>query len=152
MGTTFDLYFPASTKTRVRPQAAISTQVAPRGTETILLVDDEVMIRDLTSAMLKRLGFRVCLATDGVQALETHSKRGDDIDAILLDASMPRMDGRECLTHLLGMDDKVRILLSSGHDLKAESDAQLAQGVIGIIQKPYHLTELARRLREILDL
>ena len=128
-----------------------ASEALPRGSETLLVVDDEHMVRELTVEMLERLGYRPFLAFDGQMAIETYMAMKDEIDAVLLDLCMPRMDGRECLARLKEIDPEVRVLFASGHDLEQETECLLKQGAKGIIQKPFRLSDLAYGVRNLLD-
>jgi CheY-like chemotaxis protein len=123
----------------------------PRGTETILLVDDEPIIRDMASDLLQRLGYTVHLASDGLDALERFQELRGEVEAVLLDASMPRMGGLECLRQLQKLKPDIRVLLTSGHDLISDLNAQQIPGAWGFIQKPYRFSELAHCVRTLLD-
>ncbi len=151
-GTTFQIYLPvtkpASEAQEVKREP---DSELPEGNETILVVDDEPILRDLTSRMLQKLGYKVYVASDGVMALETYTKIPGEIGVVLLDISMPKMDGRECLARLIEMEPNVRVLLASGHDMTDEIESLKALGAKDVVQKPFSLDDLAHRLRAILD-
>ncbi len=118
-----------------------------QGEGTILLVDDEETVRTMGARALAALGFAVIAACDGHQALEVYREHRDEIALVLLDLTMPRMDGEEALCELRLIDPEVRVVMSSGY---TESDvvARLAgKGVAGFLQKPYALAELREKLR-----
>jgi DNA-binding NarL/FixJ family response regulator len=75
----------------------------------------------------------------------------DEIDLIILDISMPGMNGRECLKRLKALNSDVKVIFSSGHDLTSEVDALKALGALGLIQKPYLMTDLGKRIRSVLN-
>lgn len=151
LGTTFKVYFPEhQEKIQAEEQDAVPVGL-PKGSENIMVVEDEELIRGLVAEMLQRLGYRVFTASDGVMALETYNEMKNEINGILMDISMPRMGGKECLLHLKKTNPNVRILFASGHDMSHEYEGLMAMGASGIIQKPYRLADLAHRVRDMLD-
>ena len=125
---------------------------APEGTETILLVDDEDMIWDVIIDMLQGLGYSVILAANGREAGEVYAANADSIDLVLLDMVMPEMTGSEAFYRLRDMDPDVKVLLSSGYVGEGEAQSLLRDGALGFLEKPYSVEQLARRMRDILDL
>ena len=123
----------------------------PRGTETILLVDDEDMIWDLVIDMLMQLGYTVLLAGNGREAVETYRGNPGGIDLVIMDMVMPEMNGREAFERLKACDPEVRVLLSSGYVSEKDAHYVMEAGALGFLRKPYHLRELAREVRRILD-
>ena len=140
---------------RVSPAAASAVEVSeesmPRGTETILLVDDEDMIWDLVIDMLMQLGYTVLLAGNGREAVETYRGNPGGIDLVIMDMVMPEMNGREAFERLKACDPEVRVLLSSGYVSEEDAHYVMEAGALGFLRKPYHLRELAREVRRILD-
>ncbi|MCE9613591.1 MAG: PAS domain S-box protein [Lentisphaerae bacterium] len=153
LGTTFEILLPASDQVRGRGVAAVGTsRPTPwRGEGTILLVDDEEAVRDLARRMLERLGFQVLLATDGRQALELFRARHADIRVVILDLTMPHMDGAEALLALRAIDPSVRVMMSSGFNERDVQQRFGERGAAGFIQKPYQLARLSDTLRRVLD-
>ncbi|HEV3383484.1 MAG TPA: ATP-binding protein, partial [Gemmata sp.] len=115
---------------------------------TILLVDDESMIRGLGQVVLDRAGFRVLTADDGVEAVEVFAKEHERIDLVILDVTMPRMSGRDAFGHLLEIDPSARILFSTGY-----SDEHIAEleGAVGLLSKPYRPNELLTAVQSALE-
>jgi two-component system cell cycle sensor histidine kinase/response regulator CckA len=115
---------------------------------TILLVDDESMIRGLGQVVLDRAGFRVLTADDGVEAVEVFAKEHERIDLVILDVTMPRMSGRDAFGHLLEIDPTARILFSTGY-----SDEHIAEleGAVGLLSKPYRPNELLTAVQSALE-
>lgn len=122
----------------------------PKGNETILLVDDEIIVRQLVSKLLQRLGYRVYVASDGEMAANIYLEMDGEISLVLLDLSMHDMNGGKCLKNLLTIDPNVRVLGSSEHVIQLKSDKILSTQVKGIIQKPYRIRELAKMIRAAL--
>jgi two-component system, cell cycle sensor histidine kinase and response regulator CckA len=147
-GTRFDIYLPRSTKPSLQSPAP---QVLPiSGSETILLVDDEPLIRELGRAILGRQGYRVLLAEDGAVGVDVYRRYGDAIDLVLLDLSMPNMSGKEALSELRRLNPNVRVLIASGYSPDQFDPAEL-DGVLGYISKPYKPPDLIRSIRAALD-
>lgn len=117
---------------------------------TILLVDDEETIRSLCQRMLERLGFNVLTAGDGADAIEVFRAHAGEIRCVLLDLTMPRMDGKEAFGEMRRIDPGARVVMSSGYDEQEVASQFSSQGLAGFIQKPYRVTSLKAVLREVL--
>jgi two-component system cell cycle sensor histidine kinase/response regulator CckA len=117
-----------------------------RGKGTILLVDDEESLLALGARMLEHLGFTVLTAADGLQAVERYREKGEAIDLVLMDLTMPHMDGVEALDELRRRNPEVRVVLASGYAKEDVSSRFEGKKPAGIIQKPYTLA----KLREVL--
>ena len=148
-GTTFVIYLPASeAEEEDETQADYSIT---KGSEQILLVDDEegpVMVEKL---MLKELGYRVMTAESGKEAIEIYAKNTDTVDLIALDMIMPEMSGKATFEELKKINPDVRVLLVSGYSLNKQVEDLLDLGCSGFIQKPFDIIELSRTLRDIFD-
>ncbi|WP_051292884.1 response regulator [Citrifermentans bremense] len=143
-GTTFKLLFPATALPSVLP-AVEEREVQPwHGSGTVLLVDDEETIRALGSEMLKELGYQVVTACDGRQAVELFQSR-DDVSLVILDLTMPHMDGEECFRTLRRLDPTLKVVMSSG--FTQQEVTEKLDGIAGFIQKPYKLSTLRELLR-----
>ncbi len=149
-GSTFALLFPAEDE-RARPAPS---RVAPaeewRGRGTALLVDDEETIRTVGRRMLERVGFQVLTAEDGGQALEVYRLHGAEISVVLLDLTMPHMDGEQTFRELRSLDPEACVILSSGYTEQDTADRFRDLGLAGFVQKPYTLEQLRERLRTAL--
>ena len=121
-----------------------------QGTGTVLLVDDEETVRLLGTEMLEMLGFTVLAAENGRVALDLYRSRQNDIVAVLLDLTMPRMDGEETFRELRRIKMDVRVIISSGYNEQEVSLKFIGKGLAGFIQKPYKLQDLAHTLQEVL--
>jgi len=148
LGTTFDVYLPASRGDVLREEPALSGIEPGRG--MVLVVDDEPMIREVTREMLAGLGYDVLTAESGPEALEVFGARGPEIDVVILDMIMPGMGGGEVNQALQAMRPGVRVLLSSGYSLEGQASEILEKGVLGFLQKPFRLDELSRKIREVI--
>ncbi len=150
VGTTFTVFLPATDK-QPKPAEAPAPVDRQGGSETILIVDDEPMIREVGGEMLRRLGYRVICAEGGKEALEVFSRADSHIDLVILDMVMPGMSGQQVFERLRAADPKVRVLLASGYSEAEEAKEIMDQGCDGFIQKPFDLNEISRKLRLILD-
>ena len=148
-GTRFIIHLPRSAKAVAFPKA-VPSNLPVSGTETILFVDDEPMIRELGRAVLTKQGYQVLLAEDGAVAVEQFRQHGERIDLIVLDLSMPNMSGKEAFRHIRMMDPRARVLFASGFSGDQFEPGEL-DGVLGFIPKPYLPSDLTRAIRTALD-
>jgi DNA-binding NtrC family response regulator len=112
------------------------------GQVRILVVDDEAVLREMTAEMLKSRGYEVLLAADGIEALDIYRREWGTIALVVLDMIMPRLGGLETFRRLTGMDRKARILLCSGHAHSQQAHQAVLEGAIGLLPKPFGMTEL----------
>jgi two-component system cell cycle sensor histidine kinase/response regulator CckA len=117
---------------------------------TILLVDDDPMIRTVGQEVLERLGYRVAAARDGPEALETYQKLGG-ADLVILDYYLPGQDGFQLLREFKARDAKVRVLMASGFLGPREAARLKDGGALGLINKPYRVGELSRWIEQALE-
>ncbi len=122
-----------------------------KGTETVLLVDDEDRIIDIGKKILNIMGYKVLVARSGKEAIELYKKNQARIDIVVLDMIMPEIGGGEAYDKLKEINPHVRVLLSSGYSINGEATEILERGCNGFVQKPFSMKELSRRIREILD-
>jgi signal transduction histidine kinase/integral membrane sensor domain MASE1 len=115
---------------------------------TVLVVDDEELVRKVAGTMLRRAGLRVFEARDGVEALEVYERRGDEVDVVLLDLTMPRMGGAETAAALRALDPAVRLVLSTGYSDQAAGAA--GEGML-LLRKPYRRAELLKQVRAAME-
>ncbi len=146
-GTTFKMLFPALPE---REDAARSRESSPlagwRGKGTILLVDDEESLIALGARMLEHLGFTVLTAADGLQAVDSYRERGKEIDLVLMDLTMPHMDGAEAFGELRRLNPDIRVVLASGYSHEDVASRFAGKGLAGVLQKPYTLAKLRESL------
>ncbi len=116
----------------------------------ILIVDDEEAVREVASLMLKRFGFDILTAGDGIEALEVYKENGSDIVMVLLDMTMPHMGGEETFTELRRINPDVRVLLCSGYNEQDATSHFTGKGLAGFIQKPFQLEKLVLMVCRIL--
>jgi CheY-like chemotaxis protein len=151
-GTTFKIYLP-----QVEPQAKIPLQRLdspdlPRGTETILLVEDDPALREMAATLLRRLGYTVLAAANGIEALSLKQQRDSGyVDLLFTDVVMPHMSGKELADRVQALYPYTRILFTSAYT----GNAIVHQGVLNpgaaLLQKPFTPSALAHKLREVLD-
>lgn len=142
-GTTFTLYLPTSTyqEPAQKPPAPI-TQVR-QGKGTILVIDDEEIVRNIAAKMLTRIGYEVITIADGHEAVDFYSKNQEKVDLVIVDMMMPRMDGRECFSALRQINPNVRAILSTGYSHNQAVQEVIDEGLLGYIGKPFDLQEIA---------
>jgi PAS domain S-box-containing protein len=148
-GATFTLYLPASAG--VVEEDRLPSGDIQTGRETVLLVDDEEMVLEVGSEILKKLGYRVVTASGGRAAIEAFNSDRDSIALVVLDMIMPDLGGRETFEALKKIDPGVKVLLSSGYSLGGQAGEIMESGCSGFIQKPFSIKDLAEKIREILD-
>jgi len=149
-GSVFNIYLPVSEREAVR---VVSREaMLNRGSESILLVDDEDIILDVGRAMLETLGYRVVVAAGGEEAVEAVKSTGKEIDLVILDLTMPGMDGVKTFDHIHAIAPTIRVMLSSGHAVwDKQADKIMRKGFSGFIQKPFTLAQLSQNVRKMLD-
>jgi CheY-like chemotaxis protein len=146
-GTTFKVLFPALTDGKDATRSPDSSPMADwRGKGTILLVDDEENLVALGTRMLEHLGFTVLTAADGKQAVDLYRERGNEIDLVLMDLTMPHMDGAEAFGELRRLNQDVRVVLASGYSEEDVTSRFEGKGLAGVLQKPYTLAKLQESL------
>lgn len=149
-GTSVTVCLPV-VKDAVAQPAPERAQLMPRGTETILLVDDETAVRESLKRLLTRLGYSVLTANNGGEALRVATAYEGPIHLILTDLTMPELGGRQFVERMPAERAGTRVLFMSGYsDAEAQRRQPLAPGH-AFIQKPFSMDELARRIREILS-
>ena len=152
IGTIFKIYLPVLSETGqalgIPEEAAAPLRV---GTETILVVDDYEILRDLNQRMLGRFGYQVMTAASGEAALEIYRHESQSIDLVILDLSMPGIGGKKCLEELLRLNPQARVIITSGLADATATEEALQAGARGFIGKPYNLKKLLIKVREVLD-
>jgi len=150
MGTTFKIYLPVI-PTETMPETRTEKLILSRGTETVLLVDDEDMVRDLGKRILERSGYTVLTAANGKDALNLYGKQRGEISLVILDLIMPEMRGRQCLEELLKIHPQVRVLIATGFSAVGETKKTIESGAIGFVGKPYDMSQMLQAVRQALD-
>jgi len=135
-GTTFKMLLPASDQLVASEQAGLHDKVwTPQG--AVLIVDDEETIREVAAMMLEGIGFSIFTAENGLDALEIYRRHQHEIVGVLMDMTMPKMDGKACFRELRRMNADVKVILSSGYNEQDATSRFVGQGLAGFIQKPY---------------
>jgi CheY-like chemotaxis protein len=149
-GTAFKIYLPQVEK--VVSSSDRSKAVGPprHGSETILIVEDQGAIRDLACEYLKGSGYTILEARDGIEALQVAKQHHGQIDLLLTDVMMPRMGGQELAAHLANLRPQIKVIYMSGYAEYAKDNRKLADSENVILQKPFALDTLARKVREVL--
>ena len=149
-GSTFRVLFPAAGE-RVKAEEQVEGEAPLTGSGTVLVVDDEELVRRAAKATLERFGYTVMVAEDGGRGIEAFRARADQIALVLLDMTMPVMSGEETLRGLRSVQPGVKVILSSGYN-EAEAIRRFAgKGLAGFVQKPYTATRLAHAIRSVLS-
>jgi PAS domain S-box-containing protein len=147
-GTSFKIYLPASEKTVGREK--LLAEELMKGTETILLVDDEEMVVDIGKEILEKLGYTVIPASGGSEATDKFRQHKNRIDLVILDMIMPDMSGSETFDNLKKINPDIKVLLSSGYSIDGQASEILNRGCNGFVQKPFNLKQISSKIREIL--
>jgi len=147
-GATFNIYLPATEKETVKKKELEKDVL--KGSETVLLVDDEDLIIDVGQPMLEKMGYNVLIAKGGKEALEIYQKNEQKIDMVILDLIMPDIGGGDTYDKLNEINPEIKVLLSSGYCIDGQAREILERGCNGFIQKPFNMKELSMKIREIL--
>jgi PAS domain S-box-containing protein len=149
-GTTFKIYLPRVDQVE-EPEKSSVLAAIPQGTETVLLVEDEEMVRNLSQEILEDSGYRVVVATNGKEGLRVCQEFGEHIDLIITDVVMPEMNGREMAEQAALLRPTTKVLFMSGYT----DDAIVRHGILeenmSYMQKPFLPDALALKAREVLD-
>nr|HPM78688.1 response regulator [bacterium] len=150
-GSTFRLYLPRSDKKiSVGNNSSVDLDT-PGGTETILLIDDEEVIRKLGKAILERKGYTVLLGCDGRDGLDVFCREQKNINLVILDLTMPHLSGLEVLQQINLIAPETKVIMSSGYTDQKRADKLRRLGAAGFVAKPYNIKQLAESVRQILD-
>ncbi len=151
-GSTFDVYLPASDAVPGQAREAAATGPVAGGTETILIVEDEPILRDMARDILEECGYRILEASSGKDALDVWDRQPDRIDLLLTDMVMPDgISGVELARQLLANQPRLKIIFTSGYTANEVNQEMLAQTRASFLSKPYTHTELAKTVRDCLD-
>jgi signal transduction histidine kinase len=148
-GTEFEIYLPATSAAAGTTPVSATTRSLPRGTETILVVEDEAGVRDLAGEFLRGAGYKVLEAHDGEDALEVVARYSGRIDLLLTDMVMPRMSGKKLAEHLRLTRPGLKVVLMSGYaQFNAEGAEPSPDSMM--ISKPFSMTSLVEKMDEVL--
>lgn len=138
-------------KSQKSKKSAVENAV-PLGTERILVVDDEESVRIVVQRSLEHLGYKVIVASNGLEGVEIYSADPANFDLVIVDMIMPLMSGDELFEKLKELNPEVAVLLASGYSSDSRARAILDNGGLGFIQKPFAIEELAQEVRRCLDI
>ena len=116
--------------------------------KTILLIDDEEMVIEISEMMLQKLGYKVLKAQDGHEGLQLFETNKTEIDLIISDLEMPEMNGKEVLDKLREIDPQIKVMLSSGALIDTDERSIINEGFDGFLKKPYNMTTLSEKMSE----
>ncbi len=150
-GTTFRVYLPRSDAAVVEPTRSDPPPSSGRGTETILLVEDDEPVRAVACGILRRNGYRVLEASNGGEALLVCEQHGARIHLLLTDVVLPRMSGRQLVERLTPLRPEMKILFMSGYNDEAVLQHGILESDVAFIQKPLTPELLTRKIRAVLD-
>jgi len=149
IGTTFTIYLQTS------ESQAMASSPQPgrivRGQGQILIVDDEEIIVEVATEMLKQAGYSVVSATTGRKALEIYRRKNTEIALVILDMIMPDLGGGELFDRIREINPRARVLLSSGYSLDGQATEIMQRGCDGFIQKPFNLEQVTRKINELVS-
>jgi len=150
IGTSFSVYIPLSDFIE---EDAAEEEIAEhkRGSETILIIDDEKAILKFSEKALENAGYKVYATDNPREGLEIYKKRADKIALALLDMMMPDMDGEDVYRELIKINPKVKVIISSGYSPDGRIGALMADGIQGFLQKPFKNKDLCKTIRNVLD-
>jgi len=148
-GTTFRIIFPA-TSLAAEAGAPAQALAGYRGSGTVLVVDDEASIRAMAAGILGHIGFQALQAGDGLQALEQLRRHGPEICLVLMDLTMPNLDGEETYRAMRAEGFATPVILSSGFNEVEAVDRFIGQGLAGFLQKPYRAGDMLKLIRDVL--
>jgi len=150
-GTTFILEFPIPSLASIQEAATREAELCKtRGTETILVVEDEAMLSELLKASLEALGYTVIAAPDGDQALGIYESLGEDIALVMSDLGLPGMSGRDLFLKIRAIRPDAPVVIATGYLDPGTRSELISLGVNGLLQKPYLPDDAARAIREAL--
>jgi PAS domain S-box-containing protein len=151
-GATFKIYLPKVRMEARAPGPPLKAPGMPRGTETILLVEDDPALRQMAATLLGRLGYTVLTAGNGLEALNvTHQRTTGHIDLLFTDVVMPHMSGKELADRVRSLYPQTNILFTSAYTENAFIHQGVLQPGITLLQKPFTPSSLAAKVREVLD-
>ncbi len=151
LGTTFKIYLPRIDMPSEKLTARKPSGDLARGRETVLLVEDEMSVRDLAHAILNKLGYTILRASNGSEAIQIAERHRERIDLLLTDVVMPGMNGRELAERLLTLHPETKVLYTSGYTENVIVHHGVLEENLHFIGKPYSLQSLSKKIRETLD-
>ena len=148
-GTTFKVYFPSVEKADAvvqKEQSFIMT-----GNETVLIIEDDDEFRKVESAILEKLGYKVYMAPDGIEGIEIFKAKENEINLVILDLIMPKMNGWETLSEMRKIKPTIPSLFVTGYGLDGAYMKYIPEEGVDILQKPFSFDAMSQKVREIMD-
>jgi CheY-like chemotaxis protein len=150
-GSTFKVYLPRVAQASSRPARPRWTEPLPQGSETILLVEDEQTVRELIAEMLRRQGYQVLEAKDGLEALELAGQLNGTLSLLVTDVIMPRMNGKELANKMVQVHPHVKTLFISGYTDDMIARHGVLEAGVEFIEKPFSSASLVNRVHQVLQ-
>ena len=149
-GSTFKVFLPLDQKSRGE-EAVLEVPLPPCGTETILVAEDEQMVRELAVRILQRAGYTVLAAADGEEAFRTFEAKRETIALVILDAVMPKLTGQEVYRRIHDVAPQTRVIFCSGYDPGTAQSSLMREQRLRMIEKPFLEDSFLRTVRDVLD-
>jgi CheY-like chemotaxis protein len=149
-GTTFKIYLPAGDES-ADEQGTAESQPGPGGCETILVAEDEAMVRNLALRILENGGYKVLVASDGAEAWRAFQEHSQDISLVILDAIMPKLAGHDVYRRIKAECPQAKVVFASGYDPETNHSQFILRENLRLIEKPFDASTLLRTVREVLD-
>ena len=150
-GTTFDVYLPIRSNDGEEAKVSQTMSHHPKGTERILLVDDEEGVLRFVKQMLERLGYRIVEKTSSLEALEAFQEAPNAFDLVITDMTMPHMTGDLMAKEMLAVRPDVSVIICTGFSEQINKQKALADGIKGFLMKPVSNLDMAKEIRRVLD-
>jgi two-component system cell cycle sensor histidine kinase/response regulator CckA len=151
-GTTFKIYLPRIEEEPSRLPHRDEVGYLPKGKETVLLVEDEPLVRSLAARVLRQQGYNVLEAPDGAEGMATAREHArEEVHLLLADVVMPKMGGRELAERLKSLWPDIKVLFTSGYTYNAITQHGLLDPEMAFLEKPFSISGLVRKVREVLD-
>ncbi len=151
-GSNFEIYLPVLEEEVKEPVLEELRSSLIHGRGAVLVVDDELQVRELAVQTLKKCGYNVLLAENGVEALSLYEDRRDEIDLVVLDVIMPKMGGWECFHRLKEIDPSIKILIMTGYTANGSAQDFIQEGADGVIIKPFDLDSFTNSVNKVLNI
>jgi two-component system, cell cycle sensor histidine kinase and response regulator CckA len=152
-GASFDIFLPAiDGQNNLQNKEIEPKDTITHGVETILLVDDDEMVIDVSRQLLEKLGYTVLTADGGQEAIAIYQKHYNEISLVIIDMVMPDLNGGETYDELKNINPNIKVLLSSGYSIDGQAQDILDRGCNGFIQKPFNINKLSCKVRDVLDI
>ncbi len=148
-GTIFRIFLPSSLPKEMREEKEMDKEI--KSEEKIMVVDDEEDILNMTKEILEYYGYRVFLAKDGKEAVDSYKEKSKEIDLVVLDLTLPKMKGEDVMKKIMEIRPDARVIVSSGSPDEERMKMLLKLGAKAFIRKPYPLEKLLRLIRKVLD-